>query len=603
MADTWSGGVVSSMNGDEPPTVPTWEDVSVPGRASQFADETAPIAYRRRFPDPRQDDERAELELAGVFGRAHVWINDAYLGEHDGPIESGFFPFEPESTNELVIACEPSASTAALAEREDLPDAAAVPGIRGGVTVHRRSGTALRSMAVRPHVADGTATLAVSVTVETADPVDDVLTFSLRPNGFRGGGSMDRTPVEAPGDERTTVETTIEVRDPSLWWPRELGPQQRYTLRAKLGEQSIERAVGLRTVERDAEGLRVNGHPVPARGFTVAPDVPIPAAIEAAVEANATLLRFPAHVPDRSVYEACDEAGLLVWQDLPIPTGFDVDRATEIGAGLSRSRGHHPSLATIGIQDAGAEPFEEPLGSGLLAKLRLRWRAWRTAVDRDSADAVAAALDEAVPSVPLAGAPGTGADVLRLAPGWRYLEPADADWLLDRYVDETTIGCSVGVPADSSPDRGAPTRELSPEDQARALKTVTESLRRRRSGLVLVETLFDAGGDDALGVCTADGDPRPAFEAVGDAYEPIQAVVEGQPQAGAAATVWVLNETTDGIEAAVTWNAGGETGALSTAVPPNDVAAAGSVTPPGDATELSLTVETGDAAVSNQYQL
>src|SRR6056297_198051 len=153
MADTWSGGVVASMNGESPPTVRSWQDVSVPGVPTVFADEAGPIAYKRTFPDPRAgDDERAELELTGIYGRAHVWINERFYGTHDGPIEPGRFAFEPQATNELIIACEPSTSTAAVAERDELPATRAIPGIRGGVSLHRIPATGVRALQVQPTI-------------------------------------------------------------------------------------------------------------------------------------------------------------------------------------------------------------------------------------------------------------------------------------------------------------------------------------------------------------------------------------------------------------------------------------------------------------------
>jgi len=88
-------------------------------------------------------------------------------------------------------------------------------------------------------------------------------------------------------------------------------------VRAKLGGDAVERTVGLRHVERDDDGLLVNGRHVRARGFTRLPGGDPGEDVRRAVDANATLLRARAHVPRQAFYEACDEAGVLVWQDLP----------------------------------------------------------------------------------------------------------------------------------------------------------------------------------------------------------------------------------------------------------------------------------------------
>ncbi|MFC3957335.1 glycoside hydrolase [Halovivax cerinus] len=626
MADTWSGGVVASMNGESPPTVPTWETVSVPGVPSAFDGEEGPIAYRRTFPDPRADDaERAELELRGVYGRAHVWINETYLGTHEGPIDPARFRFEPRETNELVVACEPSPSTAALRDRGATAGAVAVPGIRHGVTVHRIPESRLRAMQVVPEVDGDKASLSVTVSVDTIEPIDDVVTFSLRPNGFRGGGSMERTPIEADGDERVDVRTCIDVRDPSLWWPREAGPQHRYTLRAKLGDRSIERTIGLRTIEQDEDGLRVNGRQTPVRGLSIPPGASPTNAVDTAVDANATLVRFVGHVPPRSVYERCDEAGLLVWQDLPITAETDVETAIDVGERLVRHRDSNPSLAVLGVRDTGHAPFDDPVGTGALARLRMRWRAWRASADRTAADEIASALEGGLASVPLVGAPGTGADVVRFAPGARYGDAESVDWLFDRYLDDRTAGAVVSSPitarkgrrsdhsvanaAAGEPSDGATEDPVStdggasPGDEAAgdtALQASVESLRRRRTGFVLVEPLFDSG-------TVASGDSNSATDAVArksaPAFEPLQAVVEGTPTAGDTVTVWLLNETPAVKEATVTARPVTTDDPLTASVAGFDSTVAGTVEIPADASHLELRVDTDDRSVRNEYTL
>jgi len=67
-----------------------------------------------------------------------------------------------------------------------------------------------------------------------------------------------------------------------------------------------------------------------------------------AAEANLDLLRLHAHVSRPELYDAADEAGLLLWQDFPLQWGYArgirrqaVHQAREMVDLL----GHHPSIA------------------------------------------------------------------------------------------------------------------------------------------------------------------------------------------------------------------------------------------------------------------
>lgn len=135
-------------------------------------------------------------------------------------------------------------------------------------------------------------------------------------------------------------DTDIEIQEPKLWWPRGYGRQPLYTLRVCLNlagkTTEIKRyRVGLRTLnvsrEKDQWGeefaFQVNGVKIFAKGADYIPDdcfysriteKVLERDIKAAVFANFNCLRVwgGGYYPSEAFYDLCDEAGILVWQDL-----------------------------------------------------------------------------------------------------------------------------------------------------------------------------------------------------------------------------------------------------------------------------------------------
>ncbi|WP_049922822.1 glycoside hydrolase family 2 [Halopiger djelfimassiliensis] len=641
MTDELTGGVVEDRRADGRPIVDEWLPVdgagSWPALAGDRADAGA-IAYRTTFEDPRSDGtDRALLSLRGIGGRATIWVNGTNLGEREQYVAPALVTIDAaldgRSENELLVVCEPPASSASVDVRPDsstpegIPSRLAVPGGRLRIDVESRPRTFLRRLEGRPrldaaangHPADtlegGGATVEVSIDVDAGAAIDDAITLSLRPEGAGGGATMERVSVTTAGAERTTVSRTLEVRDPSLWWPRGYGPQHRYTLRATLGEDTVDRTLGFRRIERDADGFVVNGTRVRARGFARLPGGEPRADVRRAREANATFVRARAHAPSSAFYTACDEAGLLVWQDFPATDDLGAERGRELAGDLARTYGPHPSLTMCSLREHPTDPFAEPLGSGVLAKLAFRYRAWRTAADHGSTPAIAEALPADLPVVPVVGPPGTDPDAARLAPGWQYLESDDLAWLLEAYPSLGEIVSAVGVgsvTADAEPsdvpgldaallDRRSDD-ESSRSSQATAVKTIAETLRRRRCGVFVAATLRDPSPGGGMGVVTADGEPLPAYPAIADSLEPLQAVLDGPPTTGSVG-ITLCNDTREALEATVTWQAGDAAGETTVDVDPLSTADAGVADVPPEASRVVLAVTAGDRSARNRYPL
>lgn len=165
----------------------------------------------------------------------------------------------------------------------------------------------------------------------------------------REDGSF-RVWIEANADEPVGAEFAGErrrpgeplefvIQEPRLWWPNGEGEQTLYPCRVFLerGEDEVAKRVGLRTIEfvRDegAFAFRVNGRDLWARGANWIPNDSFPGRIGdediraqigrcAALEMNMLRVWGGGLYESEAFYDACDERGILVWQDFPYACGY-----------------------------------------------------------------------------------------------------------------------------------------------------------------------------------------------------------------------------------------------------------------------------------------
>jgi len=170
-------------------------------------------------------------------------------------------------------------------------------------------------------------------------------------------------------------EANLTVLKPELWWPNGMGPQNLYDVRVALRDAAgtvVDRGarrIGLRTVtwypktDKSPLGLAVNGHRFFAKGSNWVPADSLlvrttpaeeKALVQKAVDAHMNLLRLwgGGHYENDSLFDICDEKGLLVWfefkfADATYPA-FDPKWLENVKAeardNVRRVR-HHPSIA------------------------------------------------------------------------------------------------------------------------------------------------------------------------------------------------------------------------------------------------------------------
>jgi len=166
----------------------------------------------------------------------------------------------------------------------------------------------------------------------------------------------------------------IVITNPDLWWPNGLGSQPLYTVSAALCKDgkvldTWQRRIGLRTFtvsqDKDEYGEEfcylINGKKLFAMGADYIPEDNIlprmnPARTRALLEdctlANMNSIRVwgGGFYPDDYFFDACDELGLLVWQDFmfccavyELDEAFEANIKAELEDNIRRIR-HHASL-------------------------------------------------------------------------------------------------------------------------------------------------------------------------------------------------------------------------------------------------------------------
>ena len=368
----------------------------------------------------------------------------------------------------------------------------------------------------------------------------------------------------ADGENR--VEWNVDVADPPLWWPHALGDQPLCDLTMDAlveGEVHDRRRfrIGFRSVEMRRWVLHVNGERLFLKGANLLPTQQllgsaspseVAADVKAARNAGLDMIRPLAHIARPETYEAADELGMLIWQDLPIRGVMSRSVAAEARRQARETvdlLGHHPSIAVWCAHDDPFPRSKRPTATPpAFRRLGPSWN--RDVLDRRLAR-VLSRCDGSRPVVPHTGVPphlpsleGTTSQL------WFGLHGGRAADLAATLARVPTMGRFVSA-------FGTPVAA----DQPEVVKTIVETLRRlkyRPTGGFLLHALADTGitpGVEALaspdrgfGVLDRLRRPKPGWQALMDACRPIAVVADPLPASVRGgdrleAAVHVLNDT------------------------------------------------------------
>ncbi len=344
--------------------------------------------YRRSFRLPTGASRRVRIRFDGVDYYAGVWLNDHYLGSHEG----NFAPFEFDAThavhwnedNWLTVrvtspwdAPNPGGSypidhvirgmVKGLYEHGEgvIPPAVNPIGIWQPVSLILDDGLSIDQTRIRTDI-DGRIHLRLRLTNATASTWNGRLALKIEAENHDGAGAAAVLETALPPGS-CEINYTLLLPEPCLWWCWDHGPANLYRLAAQLVNtddhiiSELTRIFGVRNVRLERLPERfvfyLNDRPVALRGSSYIPALYLSQCTHESLAqdlrlvqaANLNLLRAHVHVSPSALYDLCDRVGMLVWQDFELNWTQDSSpefeqRALRLQRDMIDLLDHHPSV-------------------------------------------------------------------------------------------------------------------------------------------------------------------------------------------------------------------------------------------------------------------
>lgn len=395
--------------------------VPVPGHWQQvdgLESYSGKAVYVKPFRFSPEPNQRFFIRLNGTFYWASAYLNGARLGANEGY----FFPVEYEVTglienqNTLTVEVDCPDEADKSCKRQltgvfhhwDCIDPETNP---GGIWLPVEVITTGRARISDPLFTTAylsknntCARITGRATIDTPEPARILTRISFIPRSFEAEPQAFEVSAYKPGGPHT-YNYNLDVGQPKLWWTHDHGRPDLYTLRVEVfvdGEESPsdvwETAFGVRTIEFRDYIAFLNGRRLYLRGNNYPPgDTRLATMtkercdqdVRLARECNLNLLRVHAHVDHPLFYSACDEQGMLVWQDFPMQWYYRPEVETQALRQVERMvlhLGNHPSVGVWCMHNEPMRAFDTKKFFGPYAVARALFSMFVWSPNRDRMD-------------------------------------------------------------------------------------------------------------------------------------------------------------------------------------------------------------------------
>lgn len=385
----------------------TWRTLRVPANwYSAGWDHQGALWYRTEFSLRKPAADRlATLEFDGVDYFADVWLNGKKLASHEGYFQRFAVDISDSLTryNRLAVRVDSpfedpqknwplrkNLVKGILNQHDSRPGGAWSPqgqdansgGIWSPVRLRLSRSVAIDNVILRPDWSQGLTQPRLRVEFVYRAPAAKAATLDLsaRPDNFSGGSYrlQQAVTLQPTGDATQRVAVTLPMPKAQLWWPKGYGKPALYQVEVKLRDDQgiLDRRssrTGLRQVveQPQNQGWLINGQRLFIRGtnyigspwLSTMNKARYARDFDLVERMNANAIRVHGHVASRALYQAADERGLMIWQDVPLQWGYNdtpafADNAVRQTQEMVEQFGNSPAVVVWGGQNE--PPFNSP---------------------------------------------------------------------------------------------------------------------------------------------------------------------------------------------------------------------------------------------------
>ncbi|MBA7497652.1 Beta-galactosidase [subsurface metagenome] len=340
-----------------------YRDIQVPSNwYLRGLNHSGKVYYQKKFEISTQKDKDYYLIFKGVDYFCKVKLNGRLIGDHEGYFQEFSFyitdilkdgenllEVEADSPRESVdIWPNKKCLIKGIFNHHDTRPGSWDPeygqdrntgGIWNGVLIMEKVKIHIdKNIKVSPLLLkDGRARLDIDIPLDNNDLSQEIkIKLEISGIGFKENFEINKKIFLSSGKNHIHLVKTLDK--PKLWTTWDRGKSYLYNLRCKVLNLAKERLdeestqFGIREIKIDDKwNWYLNGERFFPRGTNIIPTQwlseydkkMIAKDIEMLKEANVNAVRVHAHVNRQEFYDACDEAGILVWQDFPLQWSYE----------------------------------------------------------------------------------------------------------------------------------------------------------------------------------------------------------------------------------------------------------------------------------------